>query len=405
MGDVLGMVKRSFATVRAALTEQRGKVDDMARQIAAGMSKVDRLAVLLEQSLTAHVADRATLESLRKRGDEIMERLSAADPSQAPAVQPQEEEEEDSFAWVDDLRTELLAMLKDDFNHAKSAWDVYKPMEAHYAALVLLVMEAQVVSSEEADEKLLMHMPARKRRGSKAPSTVVVYRYIKRAVSHFYENSGKAAVKAFISSINDSTGMGKQVPFKESNTRTVLTLSPSEARHLAEGDRCITEAYCHEALLKALANMVATIGASDLFEEPTPGSEEPTMVCLLAHMAFVVTKVREHLKLRGGEGAGATIQGNSQAGINEGHREPWIRELVRLDGVYWRLAAARNRLRLVDATSSTRASPARPAPPAPVEAATVHDNGGAAASDLPDGDGDGYAAMVVQGGGTLELVD
>lgn len=307
-------------------------------------------------------------------------------------------------------------MLKNDFINARSAWEVYKPMEEHYAALVLLVMESQGVSAEDANEKLLMHMPARKRRGSKAPSTVVVYRYIKRAVSHFYENLGKAAVKAFISSINESMGMGKQVPFKESKTRTVLTLSPSEARHLAEGDRFISEAYCHEALLKALANMVASIGASDLFEEPTPGSEEPTMVCLLAHMAFVVTKVREHLKLRGSESAGATVQGHSQAGINEGHREPWIRELARLDGVYWRLAAARNRLRLVDATSSTRASPARPAPPAPVEAAAEDDavaaaaaagngGGGATASDLPGGDGDGDAAMVVQGGGTLELVD
>lgn len=104
VGDVLGMVKRSFATVRAALTEQRGKVDDMARQIAAGMSKVDHLAVLVEQSMTARVADRATLEGLRERADEIMEQLIAAGPSQGPAVQPQEEEEEDSFAWVGDLR-------------------------------------------------------------------------------------------------------------------------------------------------------------------------------------------------------------------------------------------------------------------------------------------------------------
>lgn len=29
VGDVLGMVKRSFATVRAALTQQRGNVDDI----------------------------------------------------------------------------------------------------------------------------------------------------------------------------------------------------------------------------------------------------------------------------------------------------------------------------------------------------------------------------------------
>lgn len=48
-------------------------------------------------------------------------------------------------------------------------------------------------------------------------------------------------------------------------------------------------AICLEALLKAMASMVASIGASDRLEEPTPGSEEPRMVCLLVHMAFVVT--------------------------------------------------------------------------------------------------------------------
>lgn len=116
--------------------------------------------------------------------------------------------------------------------------------------------------------------------------------------------------------------------------------------------------------------------------------------------------MRDPLKLRGGEGAGATVQGKPQAGIDEGHREPWIRELVRLDGVYWRLAAALNRLRLVDRTFSTLASPARPSPPAPIEAsaedgavaaasAAVHGGGGSAASDVPGGDGKGYAAMVV----------
>lgn len=116
----------------------------MTRQIAAGMSKVDRFEVLVGQSLTARSADRATLKGLRERAHEIMERLIAAGPSQAPAVKPQEEEEEASFAWVGDLRiswpvaceqrgaifvwrqagahmaqTELLAMLKNDFIHAR----------------------------------------------------------------------------------------------------------------------------------------------------------------------------------------------------------------------------------------------------------------------------------------------
>lgn len=297
---------------------------------------------------------------------------------------------------------ELLATLADDFTNAKSAWEVYKPMDKHHAKLVLLLMESQGVSSVEADAMLRLRMPSGKRRGSKAPATVVVYRCIKRAVSHFYESLAKAAVKAFVSSVNDSTGMGKQLPFKKSKTRTVLTLSPTEAAYLLEGDRFISEASSHKALLAGLANMAASIGAGHVFQEPALGGGEPTMVCLLGHMAFVVVKVREHLKLRACEGPAGTYWGPLPSGINEGHREPWIRELVRLDTEYWRLAAARNGLRLADATSSTRASPDRPAPPALAgpagdngAAAAAPGGGGAAPQAVNSGGGAGHDAMVV----------
>lgn len=405
--DVLTMVKRSFATVRGALTEQRAKTDDMARQVAAGMSKIDALAVALEQSMAAHAASQGTLMDINDRIQQIKDALNDGSGAQEPAAAV-----EDSFAWVPDLRKELLAILADDFSNAKSAWDICKPTEEHHAKLVVLLMESQGVSPDEATEMLRSRMPSRKRSGSKAPATVVVYRCIKRAVSHFYESLGKAAVKAFVSSVNESTGMGKQLPFKKSKTRTVLTLSPTDAAHLLEGDRFIGEAFCHKALLAGLANMVASIGAGHLLEEPAPGGGEPTMVCLLGHMAFVVVKVREHLKLRACEGPAGTYYGQLPGGINEGHREPWIRELVRLDSVYWRLSAPRNGLRLADATSSTRASPDRPAPPAltglageNAAAAAAPGGGGAAPQAVVGGGGAGYDAMVTQGGGLLEQLD
>lgn len=61
IGDVLSAVQRSFATVPAALTEQRGKVADMGRQVAAGIANADALAVALEHSMAAHAVDRAML--------------------------------------------------------------------------------------------------------------------------------------------------------------------------------------------------------------------------------------------------------------------------------------------------------------------------------------------------------
>ncbi|KAK1862569.1 hypothetical protein I4F81_005137 [Pyropia yezoensis] len=61
ISEVLIAVQRSFATVRAALTEQRGKVADIWRQLAAGIAQTDALAVPFEHSMAAHAADRAML--------------------------------------------------------------------------------------------------------------------------------------------------------------------------------------------------------------------------------------------------------------------------------------------------------------------------------------------------------
>ncbi|KAK1860260.1 hypothetical protein I4F81_002849 [Pyropia yezoensis] len=61
VGDVLTAVKRSFATVRGSLTELRATTTDVGRQVASGMTKIDRLAVAVEQIAARRAEDRAFL--------------------------------------------------------------------------------------------------------------------------------------------------------------------------------------------------------------------------------------------------------------------------------------------------------------------------------------------------------
>lgn len=270
-------------------------------------------------------------------------------------------------------------------------------MEEHNITLVGLVAVHLGISEEEANAKLMTRIPSSRRRNSRASTTIVAYRYLRQAVSHFYENLGKAAVKAFVNSINESTGMGRQVLVAGSRARTVLSLKREEATHLVTGDRFISEAFGKTALLAGASNMFASLGTGHLFEESTPKSTGKTVVCILGQMALVTTKAREHLKLRayGGTAALATA-----AGVNEGLRQPWIRELSTLDRVYWRLPSANNGLRLVDAASPCRASADRPSERGPE---AFVDGEGAASADI-DVEDDGYSAEVV-GDGLQEQMD
>lgn len=95
--DVVGMVKRSFATVRGALTEQRTQSTDLARQVAVGMAKIDALAVALDQSVARHIALDERVAAVDKKLDDILARL---DGNSEVAETP----EEDPDAWIADVR-------------------------------------------------------------------------------------------------------------------------------------------------------------------------------------------------------------------------------------------------------------------------------------------------------------
>lgn len=268
---------------------------------------------------------------------------------------------------------DIVKELKKDFLDATSAWAVYQPMEAINAKMVRLLAARLNISEVDANVKLMGRIKVPKRKTTRT-STMVAYRYLKRSVSHMFENMGKAAAKAFISSINESTRMAHHVA-RPNTTRTVLELSPADAAYLFTGDRFIREMFGHMALLAAAKNMFASVNATDRFTEPNQQGGD-TVVCLLAHMAFVVTKVREHLRLRMNGGVVPSVA--LTPGVNEGHRELWIRELMTLDQVYWRRPEATNDLRLVDAASPTRALVISPAVEAETSAARAVAVGGPA---------------------------
>eukprot|EP00170_Pyropia_yezoensis_P005184 contig_21169_g5198 len=304
--------------------------------------------------------DRLVMARLEKKVDDLIERRTAdgGDGDMSEAA-------EDPHAWVGVVRKNMLIKLKQDFITARKPWEAYKTMGEHNLTLVDLVAGHLGFTEEEANAKLMTRIPASRRRNSRA------------------------------------TGMGRQVLVTGSRNRTVLTLTREEAIHLLSGDRYISEGFGKKALLAGASNMFAALGAGHLFEESSPDSADKTVVCILAQMALVSTKVREHLKLRayGGLAAQATA-----AGVNEGHRQPWIRELATLDRVYWRLPETCNGLRLVDAASPLRATANRP-PPRESGAAAAGAGGAVAdGGDDDDGDDDGYSAEAV-GDGLLEELD
>lgn len=155
-------------------------------------------------------------------------------------------------------------------------------MDVHNATLVDLVSNRLEITAGEANAKLMGRVKVPKRKADGRSDTVVAYRYLKRTVSHFYEGLGRAAVKAFISSVKESTGMGSEVAVRGSRTRTVLEMSADEAAFFLMNDRLFNELYGHVALLAGARSMFASLNACHLFSETVPETRANTVVCLFA---------------------------------------------------------------------------------------------------------------------------
>lgn len=287
-------------------------------------------------------------------------------------------------------------------------------MDQHNAALLQLTM-ARCNAKEAAANTLLMGQVRVARRKNKGmQNTMVAYRYLRRSVGHFYGTLGAAATKAFLAGNFELKGIGRLVPVPGSPRRTMNEVNMAEALHLLSGDRFLHESFGHLALLDAMAVIFFLLEAGEvLITYCGPQQGVRVVSCLLAHFAFCVTKVREHLKLRCGS---AVTAPGGNGGFNEGHRVPWMSELELLDGLMWRRNETNNGIRLLDGTSSTRAVVADLVtplfPPAGIHipvgggtgAAEEGGAGGEVAGESGNAAGGGIGTVEGVGGGAVDAV-
>lgn len=109
--DVVERIKRSFASVRSCLTEQRAQSVELARQMAAGMTKIDQLTVAHESAATARAADQATMAAVMQRINEKKELLAVTDDNDGEV---DIDEEEDPDAWVSIVKVRSVFLSTGD---------------------------------------------------------------------------------------------------------------------------------------------------------------------------------------------------------------------------------------------------------------------------------------------------
>lgn len=109
--DVVEKIKRSFASVRAGLTEQRAQSVELARQMAAGMTKIDQLTVAHESAATARAADQATMAAVMQRINAVKELLAVTDDNDGEV---DIDEEEDPDAWVSIVKVRSVFLSTGD---------------------------------------------------------------------------------------------------------------------------------------------------------------------------------------------------------------------------------------------------------------------------------------------------
>lgn len=109
--DVVEKIERSFASVRAGLTEQRAQSVELARQMAAGMTKIDQLTVAHESAATARAADQATMAAVMQRINEVKELLAITDDNDGEV---DIDEEEDPDAWVSIVKVRSVFLSTGD---------------------------------------------------------------------------------------------------------------------------------------------------------------------------------------------------------------------------------------------------------------------------------------------------
>lgn len=241
----------------------------------------------------------------------------------------------------------LLPELRKNLCNAADATSVYQTSSWHNRMLLHLTMEELSLSATDASA--FLHSRVRFPSKSRSGRTIkTVSRYLKQTVSYFYTQIRQTAVKQFVDSFykHSNHAMGK--PYKAPNAkRARIILTKENALELLSTDGLLEEVAPWKACIDALVAVFNRVGAGDTFSETvTTAPVKRRPVCLLAHVALVMTKIVE--RVRG-------VPEEQSPGMNAGHRILWQQLLIELDGKFRQVEEPQRGLRLRDVDPAARA--------------------------------------------------
>jgi len=190
-------------------------------------------------------------------------------------------------------------------------------------------------------------------------NTTVGYRYLHRAISHFYQRIGNKAVSAFISFVNNQAQIGTLRCGRGTQTNFDVVFLSYEAAALLTEDAFKTEFVYRQGIFRALRTVFSVLGIVQRFSEVNgPSGTTDVIACLTAHVALVTMNIRSHLKRRAASHSDEEDLAEVSPGLNAGHRTEWVEELSVVRSLFMVQGdSASNGLRLVDGTSPHRDNP------------------------------------------------
>jgi len=213
--------------------------------------------------------------------------------------------------------------------------------------------------------------------GAGAPTSrgkTMAYKYLHRAVSHFYQGLGNKAVAAFSTYVNNEEDIGSLRRVRGTRTKLEVVFSPGEAAAMLADDSFITEFAYRGGITRALEVVFSVLGVLDRYTEAgtVPGGQ-PGICCLMAHVAFVTMKIRAQLTKQAATASDSDDADAATPVLNGGHRAEWVQELVIIQQA---LAAQGGRpsngLRITDCGNARCTDPSHRSPPTPTPAATIN---------------------------------
>jgi len=390
-----------FSCVRREMTAQRKELAIMNNQQRMLVKKVDDIAVLADRLTSTITFLRRALHDMSVDvGKVVMEMRSpsaraAASPTAtgaAASTWPQSPDDEDmrDAQWIVQLRGRINTYLMQQFIQPRDAADVWpetQHINEYSQRWTASRLNVDLTVARELLERR-WQLPQRQRRPSTAgldadtaPAPVPVsrnrtmgFRYVNRAVSHFYQKLGNKAVAAFLTFVNNEEGIGALRRLRGTQTKYEVVLSPTEAAPLIVNNAFMTDFTYHAAVIRALTVVFSTLGVLDQFSEDAPVRGGPRVIaCRTAHVAVVTMKIRQHIKMRAttnsSDNAEPVVAGT---GLNAGHRAEWVEELSTVCEVFLAQGdRACNGLRLTDGKDPHCADPAYRTPQSNANAAAV----------------------------------